>query len=574
MIKTVIENERFLTTEYAKRKGLTAQGCSIIGSHPFAVGLTDLCPGGVRLFPTLSAIKEPLRELWYVFDTASPDINELARAAELCGKEKATLLCIILIKNIKADPVIMRYAEMELLTAMDGELGEVRSILSGCENAKAVVLDRLTGAEYDSIELRSILKEAAESGTVTVSQDMANRYSSVLYYPDAVTAVLTVSRYGKPGNIYNATSFYMSEYELRSRVYSLLARHGVKLKLAEGGGSPVYSGLTAGKLSSLGWEPVCSFDNALRYTFPAYTDKFDIQADFISDGYSGKLELLRDIQKDMLREIDRICRKHGITYFLSGGSMLGAARHGGYIPWDDDIDVGMLRDEFTRFKAVAADELNEKFSYQSFTNKNGYHYFFDRVTAKDTYFASKYSDGYDMPKGISVDIFVYDNVPDGKKAQYRHWKRLMRKRLLMNVRWKDEPRGEGKSRLVSKLLLPILRLRSMDSYSEGYDKAARRYEKSRADMIMVPATDHIWRECMPKEWFTKVIPWSFDGVDTFMPVGYDGFLKIWYGEDYMTLLPLCKRQPYHDYYRLDVGSRIAGGECGFDFSGELKKPSP
>ena len=273
----------------------------------------------------------------------------------------------------------------------------------------------------------------------------------------------------------------------------------------------------------------------------------------------------------MLREFDRICRKHGIRYFLSGGSMLGAARHGGFIPCDDAVDVGMLREDFNRFKEIAPSELNEKYSYQSFTNQNGYHFFFDRITAKNTYFASRYSDGYEMPKGFSIDIFVYDRVPDNPKSWRKHWKRLMNKRLLMNVRWKNEPRGEGKARLISKLLLPFLKLKIMDSYSLSYDKATRKYEHTDSHTIMVPATDHIYRDAMPREWFTEVIPWKFEDVDTFMPKGYDGFLKIWYGDNYMQMLPLYKQTPYHDYYRLDLGTHIPDAEAiDFDFFGELK----
>ena len=557
MKNKVIENESFLTNEYIKRKELKSGFRTVIGNHTFANTLRELSVAGGS-------------ETWFVLDMAEPDLEGLKKAVELCDKSSLPLLCIILIKNIKRDLSVQRYSEMELLAATRDELGEVRDILGAYSKAKAVVLDRIFGAEYDSLGIRDIVKEAEEKGTVTIAQNMANLYFSALYLPDAVNAVLTVSRYGKYGNIYNATSFYMSEYELRSKVYSMLAPLGVKLCLSEKGSETGYAALDNGKLRSLGWEPVCSFDEVLRYTIPAFTERFDVQSGFIRDSYSGKLETLRGIQKDMLREIDRICRKHGITYFLSGGSMLGAARHGGYIPWDDDIDVGMLRGEFNRFKTVAPSELNERYCYQSFTNKNGYHFFFDRIMAKNTYFASKYSDGYDMPKGISVDIFVYDNVPDNKKAQYRHWKKLMNKRLFMNVRWKDEPRGEGMSRLISKLLLPILRRKSMDRFSADYDKATRRYEHKDTKTIMVPATDHIWRECMPKEWFTEVIPWKFDDVDTFMPKGYDGFLKIWYGEDYMKILPLCKQQPYHDYYRLDIGSYVEDGcEKQFDFSGEL-----
>ena len=567
MIQTVIRNEHYLTTEYIGRKGLRTESAAVIGRHPLAQLLADT---GADLIPSLAELPLASRELWYILDLCDYDPAELQKAAALCDQNGKTLLCVILLRDVKSDPLIQRYAEMELLTAMSDTIDEIRAILSGCRNAKAIVLDRLIGAESDDIRLSDILNEG-ESGSVTVTQDMARRFFSVLYLPDAVTAVLTVSRKGKAGNLYNATSFYMSEYALRSGIYALLAPHGVELNTAAATGEAGYAALDNGKLRSLGWEPVCAFDDALRYTLPAYSDKFDIQTDYIRNSYSGKLSTLRAIQLDMLREIDRICRKHNIKYYLSGGSMLGAVRHGGYIPWDDDIDVAFLRGEFERFKKVAPAELGEQYSYQSFTNSDGYHYFFDRVTAKDTYFASKYSDGYEMPKGISVDIFVYDTVPDSKSAQRRHWKRLMRRRLFMNVRWKDEPRGSGKSRLISKLLLPILRLKSMDSYSASYDKATRKYEKRVTNTIMAPATDHDWHECMPREWFTDVVPWKFEDVDTFLPKGYDGFLRNWYGDSYMTMLPLAKQQPYHDYYRLDVGSYAnSEAESHFAFNGELQ----
>ena len=567
MIKTFTDNESFLTNEYIKRKGLNKPDVAVFDSHPLA--RADAIP--YERFSSLGSLPDRARELWYFCDLSSPDLAELKKAVELCKGKGIEFLCIILIWNIPAHPAIRSYSEMELLTAMDSELSPIRGILSGYDKAKAIVLDRLFGAEADDIGLRDIIREADEKGTVTVTQDMANRYFSVLYLPDAVSVIMTVSKHGKSGNIYNATSFFMSGFELRSGIYSMLARHGVKLSVSDSDGGIAHGALSSGKLSSLGWEPVCSFDEALRYTIPAYTESFGIQADYISDSYSGKLNILRSLQLDMLREIDRICREHGIKYFLSGGSMLGAARHGGYIPWDDDIDIAMLREEFNRFKAVAPSELSEKCSYQSFSNKNGYHFFFDRVTAKNTYFASKYSDGYDMPKGISIDIFVYDNAPSSQKAQRRHWKRLMNKRLFMNVRWKNEPRGGGLSRIISGLLLPILRLRSMDSYSASYDKATRRFENKNTGFVMPPATDHDWHPAMPREWFTEVMPCRFEDVDTFLPKGCDGFLKLWYGEDYMTMLPLCGQQPYHDYYRLDVGSHSSpNSEKHFDFTGELK----
>ena len=573
MIKSVIKNEIYMSARYIKEHELNENGVCIVGSNrvtEYLKATSEYLGEGAPLFPSASQVSGTFTKLWYVLEEGNYDEADLQAAISLCEKQNAGLIAIILLSNIKPNDTIQKYAEMELLTVMDERLGRLRALLSGHKNISALFFDRIFGADFDCLHLAEICKEAQDDRTITVAHDMANRYTSALYLPDAVDAVYTVSKLGREGNVYNASSFYLSEYELRSEIYAMLARHGVKLNVTGESSTPVYAAISNGKLKSLGYENVCGFSDALRYTLLNHLERFSIQTDRIHDGYSGKLNALRAIEKDMLREIDRICRAHDIKYFISYGTMLGAVRHGGFIPWDDDVDVAMLRAEFEKFRQIAPKELNARFSYESHVNGNGYHYFFDRITAKDTYFASKYSDGYEMPKGISVDIFVVDSVPADPKAAYRFWKGLMRRRLLMNVRWKNTAR-RGKAYLLSKLLLPILRLRSMDSYSKAYEKAVRKYEHRDTGWVMPASSDHKYRGTFPIETFDQVIPYRFDDVDTFIPVGYEAFLKAWYTDNYMDMLPLSEQNPFHDYYRLDVGSSLEPeSDIHFDYSGELR----
>ncbi len=573
MSEIVIKNEIYQSAQYIRRKGLSCEGIAVIGGHPFAEYLkrtTEALGAEAPHFPSPAAVQGSFQHLWYVCEAEHYDADELREATLLSDRTHTALTVIILLSNIAYNNMIEKYAEMELLTAMHETLGGLREILRGHENVRAVLLDRLFGAEFDALNLTELCREAETENAVTVNQAMANRSISALYVSDAIDAVFTVSECGKGGNVYNASSFYLSEYELRSELYMMLARHGVELKVSGESALPEYAALSNGKLKALGYENVCDFKAALRYTLLDCLNRFSVQTDSIHDGYSGKLKALREIEKSMLREIDRICRSHDIKYFICYGTMLGAVRHGGFIPWDDDIDVAMLRSEFEKFREIAPKELNERFSYESHVNGNGYHYFFDRLTAKDTYFASKYSDGYEMPKGISVDIFVVDNVPADEKAAYRFWKGLMRRRMLMNVRWKNTAR-KGKAYLLSKLLLPILRLRPMDSYSRAYEKAVRKYEHTDTGRVMPASSDHVYRGTFPVETFSEVIPYRFDDVDTFIPVGYEDFLKAWYTERYMEMLPLSEQNPFHDYYRLDLGSNIMpDSEIHFDYMGELK----
>ncbi len=573
MIESVIKNEIYLSARYIKSKGLLQDGVVIVGTHRAAEYLeaaTKYLESEAPRYPAAAEITGGFSHLWYIAREGEIDAEDIRTAMELCRERKAKLVVIILLSNIPASAVIQKYAEMELLTAKNADFGSLRKLLGAYENTCLLFFDRIFSADFDCFKLAEISREAQDDHTVSVTQEMATHYTSALYISDAIDAVYTVSKLGHPGNAYNASSFYLSEFALKSEVYTMLARHGVTLKISGEPAQPSYAAISNGKLRSLGYENACSFSDALRYSLLHHLERFSIQTDRIHDGYSGKLNTLREIEKDMLREIDRICRQHDIQYFISYGTMLGAVRHGGFIPWDDDVDVAMLRSEFEKFRQIAPKELNERFSYESHTNSNGYHYFFDRITAKDTYFASKYSDGYEMHKGISVDIFVVDNVPADEKAAYRFWKGLMRRRMLMNVRWKNTAR-HGKAYLLSKLLLPFLRLRSMDSYSNAYEKAVRKYEHKETGRVMPASSDHKYRGTFPIETFSQVIPYRFDDVDTFIPVGYEDFLKAWYTDSYMEMLPLSEQNPFHDYYRLDLGSHIQeNSDSHFDYMGELK----
>lgn len=563
-MQNVMENEIFLATEYIRKRSLLPAGSVRVEGDSLVCGYLER---------TLDVLKsespeEQKEELWYVLTLGEFDENDLRSAINNSLTENKSLLIIILSKNIPFHSTIQKYAEMEYIAA-DDRIKKIRSLILSLNAGKAVrmlLCDRLFGSVFDALSLKEMIEEAQKRKTITICENDMSRRFSVLYLPDFLGAVFTVSKLGQSGNVYNASSFECDAFEIKETAFRMIQDQSVRLCYQDAQRSDTtYSALSYGKLSSLGYEPCCTKEDAIRYTFMGYPNIFDLFSPFIASQYDGKLAALREIQLEMLKEFDRICRKHHIEYFLSGGSMLGAVRHQGYIPWDDDIDVAFLRDNYRRFIEVVREELDNKFLYENYNNKDGYHYFFDRITAKNTYFATKYSDDYVMPKGISIDIFVFDNAP---KDSYRFWKSLMNKRMLMNVRWKNIARRD-KAYLLSRILLPFLRLKSMDSYSRSYDQATRKYEKRETGYVLPPATDHNYKGSMPKEWFSSVISATFEGIDSFIPVGYDNYLKLWYGEDYMTMLPLSKRQNYHDYYRLDAGAPAIDEKTEFDYRGEL-----
>lgn len=129
------------------------------------------------------------------------------------------------------------------------------------------------------------------------------------------------------------------------------------------------------------------------------------------------LARLQDTLFEMLVVLDRFFRRHSLRYFLDSGTALGAVRHGGFIPWDDDLDLGMLREDYDRFLQVVADEgLPPGYSLHTFQNTPGYAPFFAKVYLDGTVYATQETISAGCDQGIFVDIFPYDALAaDGKE---------------------------------------------------------------------------------------------------------------------------------------------------------------
>jgi lipopolysaccharide cholinephosphotransferase len=126
-------------------------------------------------------------------------------------------------------------------------------------------------------------------------------------------------------------------------------------------------------------------------------------------------EQLRDIQLielEILKEVVRVCNENGIQYFLDSGTALGAVRHQGFIPWDDDIDIGMTRENYDRFLEIAPKQLSNKYFLQNRRTDKNTPYTFAKVRKNNTIFMEWNKRNLEMHHGIYIDIFPYDNVPD------------------------------------------------------------------------------------------------------------------------------------------------------------------
>ena len=136
-------------------------------------------------------------------------------------------------------------------------------------------------------------------------------------------------------------------------------------------------------------------------------------------------ELLRKLQLmelEMLIEVDRICRKYDIQYFLDGGTLLGAVRHDGFIPWDDDADIIMLHEEYEKFYNACKKELNtERFFLQDYRTDKHYLWGFAKMRRNGTTFLREGQEHVKCHTGVCIDIFYCDNVPDNPMLRRLHY---------------------------------------------------------------------------------------------------------------------------------------------------------
>lgn len=138
----------------------------------------------------------------------------------------------------------------------------------------------------------------------------------------------------------------------------------------------------------------------------------------------SELQGLHATLYEIISEIDRICQKHDIRYFVTGGTAIGAHFWQAIIPWDDDVDIGMTRDNYERFLSVAPDELSPLYFLQTPETEKHTPFIFAKVRRNDSMFSESQFSSIEMHQGIYVDIFPFDRIPADKRAEKRQYNQL------------------------------------------------------------------------------------------------------------------------------------------------------
>lgn len=238
----------------------------------------------------------------------------------------------------------------------------------------------------------------------------------------------------------------------------------------------------------------------------------------------------RQIQLDMLKEIDIFCRAHEIRYSLSNGTLLGAIRHGGYIPWDDDVDIVMPLPDMLRFRDIFS---SKRLKYCDIDTEKHYEYAFPRIVYSSTFsrrglFFKSY--------GVSIDLYPVLGLPKSKNEVdffFNELRDMLKKRKRM-MKW---------FRRAQK----YLSLRTIP----GFDSSVRRYKDkvfsfsyNDSHYLYHYGGDIKWSKVFEEDLFLKMKELTFEGEKFMAFYKYDDYLSHVYG-DYMQLPPENKRHPYH-----------------------------
>ena len=309
--------------------------------------------------------------------------------------------------------------------------------------------------------------------------------------------------------------------------------------------------IAAGKIETYGCPAAIKLETAFELCVMSYMS--DTKGMRLPNTHDGRLDAIQKIQLAYLLEVDRICRKHDIKYFLGGGTLLGAIRHKGFIPWDDDSDIMMLREDYEKFCKIAASELPANMTFQSNKTDKNCFYEFAKLRIDDTTFATGFAKEHkNMHNGIAFDIFCHDKTANSKLGQKIHLAMTIFTRALVFNKW-NHRKTENGSRIQTAFtnfcvrLFPLRFSLWLMNHTISFFK-----RKKNAKYLYDGMGRNVYNGVFPADLLDRVVYIDFEGYMLPVPEKYDDYLRFLYG-DYMELAPLSTRLGCHEILLCDIG---------------------
>ncbi len=267
-----------------------------------------------------------------------------------------------------------------------------------------------------------------------------------------------------------------------------------------------------------------------------------------------ELKKVQQVELEIAKDVKRVCQEYGIRYFLYRGTFLGAVRHKGVIPWDDDMDFGMLRADYDRFRQIAPTALGESYCFQDWSTDEGYALPFGKVRKRGTAFVEAKC-ARQTENGIYIDIYPLDFAPyDERERKALAFKLLHLFRLkLMKcgyTPWMEEDKILWKKRIGYLAYQFAALFFSQKSLVRIYEGLV--YEIQAGDTLYEQSALPI-AYYFDRDWCQNLREYPYEDTSFPGPEDYDGFLSSLYG-DYMTLPPEGKRENRHQIQELSFGN--------------------
>ena len=394
---------------------------------------------------------------------------------------------------------------------------------------------------------------------------------SLVYITDFLTALIRTAITDRANTAYNVcsaegTSSLLHLCELYAQMDTTFS--GMDISLQRSADCRSFA-LDGAKLKSLGWQPLVDLKTMVAMEVAARRGMADSIC--FTDGYHGKLQTIQSVLFQILCEIDRICKRYSIPYFLAGGTLLGAVRHQGFIPWDDDLDVMMLRQDYEKFLTVVQDELPEQLFLQTPSTEDGDHYLISKIRLSDTVFSSEYLMNFPrLHNGIFVDVIAQDYTANTRLGQKLHLKLSSLARGLVFKKWSGGSAAavRGKSYAVFDLIKCMLSIRILERFQNWVLTLFNRFpgRKYLYDSMGV----NIAKGVYPAQWLSGSVNVTFCGREFPAPADYDSYLRYLYGE-YRNPVPVTKRRCVHSVPWVDLGPYAENPTTDFSVAQEIEE---
>ncbi len=258
---------------------------------------------------------------------------------------------------------------------------------------------------------------------------------------------------------------------------------------------------------------------------------------------------LQCVEFNILKHTISICEELNIRYFLVCGSALGAVKYGGFIPWDDDLDIGIFREDYERFLAQAPSRLPPHLFLQTYKSDSGYTNIFAKIRNSETTYIEKTVQHLKMNHGVYIDVFPLDGYPDDAGSQQRIERRKRLYRKLVSCNYIAERSFVGN--VINKAMRVIGIHKRTRHILSKYDSMVSAYPTADSEIICNHGNWQGRLEYAPKEQYGEGVFMEFEGLSVRVPEKFDEYLTQKYG-DWRADLPIEEQVGHHYYSVMDL----------------------